>query len=111
MDTTHIITSLAPAIMLFLIAMIVKFSPPTRDNNALIVKAPEWWARDQKTWDLAHSILAKRYTIYGIILAALCGALLFLKVPYGPTLGYLLLAVLFVLANVQVRRYMNSTIK
>lgn len=111
METTHIITSLAPAIMLFLMAMIVKFFPPTRNNNALIIKAPEWWARDQKTWDLAHSMLAKRYMVFSLVLALLCAVLLFLKVSYGATLGYALLAVLFVLANVQIRKYMNSNIK
>lgn len=111
MDITHISTSLAPAIMLFLIAIIVKFFPPTRHNNALVVKAPEWWARDQKTWDLAHSMLAKRYVVFSLVLAVLCAALLFFKISYGATLGYVLLAVLFVLANVQIRKYMNSNIK
>lgn len=111
MDTTLIITSLVPAIMLFLIGVIVRFFPPTRANNALIVKAPEWWSHDQDTWDRAHSMLAKWYLVYSLVLAAFCGLLLFLEVGYGSTLGYILLAVLFLLANIQVRRSMESTKK
>lgn len=111
MNTTLIITSLAPAIMLFLIGLIVRFFPPTRDNNALISKAPEWWSRDQDTWDRAHSMLSKWYLIYSLVLAAFCLLLLFLKVGYGSTLGYILLAALFLFANIQVRRYMEATKK
>ena len=111
MDTTLIITSLAPAIMLFLIALIVRFFPPTRDNNALIMKAPDWWSRDQNTWDLAHAMLAKRYMIYSLILAGVCALLLYFEMGYGATLGYILLAVLFLLANYQVRKEMESKVR
>jgi len=111
MDTTLIITSFTPAIMLFLVAMAVRFFPPTREGNAIVMSAPEWWRRDEKTWEKAYTFLSKRYLQLSIALAALCAALLFFNLSYGATLGYLFLVAFFVLAQVQVRQYMNAKVK
>jgi len=110
-DTAVIITNLAPAIMLLIVAMIVRLFPPTRDNNPLIASVPDWWKRDQQTWSKAHKMLSKYYLIYSVVLACCCVAIMLLETVYGATIGYVLLVVFFVLANFQVRRFMSRKVK
>lgn len=111
MDTAFIMTSLTPAIMLFLVAMALRFFPPSREGSSVVMSAPEWWRRDAKTWERASGFLAKRYLVFSLILAGLCAALLFLELTYGAAIGYILLVVFFIAGQLQVRQFMKAKVK
>lgn len=111
MDKTLIITGISPALILFLVAIVVRFSPPSKESNSLLLKVPEWWSRDDATWHSAYGFLAKKYLYYSVLLAVICTALLFLAPTYGATLGYFFLLLFFAFAQFQVRQFMNKEIK
>ncbi len=111
MNKTFIITNIAPALMLFLAAMVVQFFPPSKKANTLLLKVPDWWSRDDKTWKSAYQFLAKKYLIYSVFLAIICVALFYQAPVYGATIGYLFLLLFFILAQIQVRRYMHTKVK
>lgn len=111
MTTPLILSNFTPAIMLFLVAMATRFFPPTKEGSAITISAPEWWRRDQKTWESAYKFLSKRYLQYSILLAGICVVFLFFDLSYGATIGYLLLIAFFAIAQVQVRHFMNTSIK
>ncbi|MEP0263282.1 hypothetical protein [Dokdonia sp.] len=110
MNITTILTIMAPALIALIAYGIVRFFPPSIDN-AFILKAPQWWSRDQQTWDKAYVFLAKKYILYTIILFVFCGAMFFVNWGYAMSLGYILLVFLLLLAQLQVRRYMQDTVK
>ena len=111
MNTTFIITNLAPAMMLFFIAIVVRFFPPSKGTNPFVLKVPEWWARDEKTWYSAYGFLAKRYLQYSLLLAIICIVFLWYMPVYGATFGYLFLVGFFSTAQWQARQFMNKNIK
>ena len=113
MNTTMIITTIAPALIMIIVYIIVRFFPASTDSidKSFISKAPQWWARDQKTWNTAHYYLAKKYFIYAIILTIFCVGMIFITWEYASILGYILLIVFILLANYQVRAYMQDHIK
>jgi hypothetical protein len=110
MSTPIILTAIAPALILLFVFVIVRFFPPSL-NRGFILEAPQWWSRDQATWDKGHSLLAQKYLIYGILLLLFCLAALFLEWTFGATIGYVLLIAFFVLANFQVRTIMEKSVK
>ncbi len=110
MNTTVILTTFAPALIALIAYGVVRFSPPSIDN-AFISKTPQWWSRDQDTWDKAYAFLAKKYALYAIFLFVFCGGMFFVKWGYAISLGYIVLVLLLILAQYQVRRYMQDKIK
>lgn len=110
MNTPIILTAIAPALILLFVFVIVRFFPPSL-KRGFILEAPEWWSRDQATWDKGHLLLAQKYLLYGVLLLLFCLATLFLEWTFGATIGYVLLILLFVLANFQVRKIMNKSVK
>lgn len=110
MNTTSILTTIAPALIALIAYIVVRFSPPSLDN-AFILKGPQWWSRDQETWDKSYTFLAKKYLLSTIILFVFCGAMFFIDWEYAISLGYLLLVLLILLAQYQARSYMKNTVK
>ncbi len=110
MNTNHIITIITPALIAFVAFIIVRYFPPSIDKS-FMSQAPQWWARDQDTWDKAYAFLAKKYMYYSILLAIICISLLFIDWEYGISLSYILLIVLILYAQYQVRTYMQNKIK
>ncbi len=110
MNTTAILTTMAPALIAFIAYGVVRFSPPSLDN-AFISKNPQWWSRDQETWDKAYAFLAKKYLLYAGILLIFCGVMYFIPWEYAISLGYIVLALLMLLAQYQVRSYMQDKVK
>ncbi len=111
MNNTPLLTTMAPAIMAIIFFAANKFFPPSISNGGFFSKAPEWWARNQKTWDTAFSYLTKKLGIYAVALSAICFGLTFIDWEYAPLLGFLLLFVFFLLANYQTRAYMQDKVK
>lgn len=110
MNTPIILTAIAPALILLFVFAILRFFPPSI-NTDFILKAPGWWSRDQATWDKGHLLLAQKYLLYGVMLLLFCLVVLFLEWTFGATIGYVLLIVFFVLANLQVRKIMEKSNK
>lgn len=110
MNTTQIITTITPALIAFIAFVMVRYFPPSIDKS-FMSQAPQWWARDQDTWDKAYAFLAKKYMYYSILLAIVCTTLLFIHWEYGISLSYILLVVLILYAQYQVRVYMQNTVK
>jgi len=101
------LTVLTPALILLVIAVGTRFFPPSLGNSFLI-KGPNWWSRDQQTWDTAYCILAKRYAVLGALLTICCGGLYFLEWYYAPYVGFGLLLLFFTVAHMRTRQYMRS---
>lgn len=109
MTFSQTLTILAPALILSFLWLVTKLSPPSREGTSS--RGPEWWRRDQKTWDEAQRFTTKKYGLYASILAAFCLAALFFEWEYSSLIGYGLLILLFLLAQYQVRRYMEDEVK
>lgn len=103
----EIFTILTPAFILLVIAAGTRFFPPSL-GNAFLLKGPQWWARDQKTWDTAYCYLSKVYATLGIILSGICGILKYIDWFYAPYLGFGLLFLFLTLAHIRTRRYMHK---
>jgi len=110
MDISTILTTLAPALISLALFINTRYFAPSI-GNAFLSKAPEWWMRDQDTWDKAYTVLAQKYGIGTIALFVLCSCLLFLVTPYAAYGGYAALVAYVVLANYQVRSYMQEKVK
>jgi hypothetical protein len=110
MNFPALLTTFAPALISLALFINTRYFPPSL-GNPFLSKAPEWWMRDQATWDKAYSFLAQKYGIGTIALFALCSCLLFLESPYAAYGGYIALVAYVVLANYQVRSYMQEKVK
>lgn len=110
MNITTILTIMAPALIALIAYGIVRFFPPSIDN-AFILQAPQWWSRDQETWDKAYAFLAKKYILYTIILFVFCGAMFLVDWGYAMSLGYIVLVLLLLIAQFQVRSYMRDSVQ
>lgn len=109
-DLPTILTTLAPALIGLALFINTKYFPPSI-GNTFLSKSPEWWMRDQNTWDKAYSFLAQKYGIGTIALFAICSCLLFLESPYAAYGGYVALIAYVLLSNYQVRSYMQEKVK
>lgn len=110
MTFAQTLTALAPALIMGFLWIITKFSPPSI-NGVENSRSPEWWRRDQKTWDTAQKITAKKYALFAVILGIYCITTLFFNWTFSSFLGYGLLIFFFLLAQYQVRSYMNEKMK
>ncbi|AEE19231.1 hypothetical protein JM84_0406 [Dokdonia sp. Hel_I_63] len=110
MDFPTILTTLAPALISLALYINTRYFPPSM-GNSFLAKSPEWWMRDQATWNSAYSFLAQKYGIGTIALFAICSCLFFLESPYAAYGGYVALIAYVILANYQVRSYMTDKIK
>lgn len=109
-DFPTILTTIAPALIGLALYINTKYFAPSL-GNAFLSKAPEWWSRDQVTWDQAFAFLAQKYGIGTIALFGICGCLLFIKSPYAAYGGYIALVAYVLLSNYQVRSYMQEKVK
>jgi len=103
--------TITPALMLLFVGVILKFFPPTRDTDSFLIKSPNWWSRDQKTWYKGYEILSKWVLIYGSVLAIILIGILLLEYTQYAFVGYLLMIGFFFVATWQTRKYMNKHIK
>lgn len=110
MSLPTILTTLAPALISLALFINTRYFPPSM-GNTFLSKAPEWWSRDQSTWDRAFTFLAQKYGIGTVALFAICSCLLFIKNPYAAYGGYAALITYVILANYQVRLYMQEKVK
>ena len=110
MNFPTILTTVTPALISLALYINSKYFPPSI-GNAFLSKAPEWWSRDETTWNKAYSFLAQKYGICTIALFGICGGLLFLKTPYAVYGGYVALVAYVILANYQVRSYMQEKVR
>ena len=101
------LTVLAPALILLVIAVGTRFFPPSL-GNAFLIKGPNWWSRDEQTWDIAYCYLAKRYAVLGAVLTLCCGVFYFLDWNYAPYFGFGLLLFFLFVAHFLTRKYMRS---
>ncbi len=106
----EILSALAPALILFVIALVTKYFPPSLGNSFLI-KNPDWWAQDEQTWNDAYCYLVKMYARLGLTLTLICGVLYHFGWPYASYLGYGLLFLCLAIAHLQTRSYMRSNRK
>lgn len=111
MNTTPLLTTLAPGLMALIFYAANRFFPPSISNGGFFSKAPEWWARDEKTWNTAFSYLTNKLGIYALVLLVICIGLTFVHWEYAPLIGFVLLFVFFMLANYQTRAYMLDKVK
>ena len=110
MDFPSILTTLTPAFISLALYIISKYFPPSL-GNSFLTQSPEWWSRDQTTWDKAYTFLTQKYGTSTIALFAMCGSLLFLKNPYAVLGGYVALIAYVLLINYQVRTYMKEKVQ
>jgi hypothetical protein len=101
---------MTPSLIAFAIYVVTKQFPPSLDNPFLS-KAPSWWSRDQETWDMAYTYLAKKYFQYAIILAGICVVSSFIDWEYNKAIGYGMLVIFIILAAYQQRVYMQDKVK
>lgn len=110
MTFAQTLTALAPALIMGFLWIVTKFSPPSLEGSQNS-QSPEWWRRDQKTWDLAQRITARKYALFALIITIFCITTLFFDWPFSSMIGYGLLIFFFLLAQYQVRSYMNVRVK
>lgn len=110
MNVASILTTLAPALIVFAVYVVTKQFPPSLDN-AFLSKAPVWWSRNQETWDMAYVYLAKKYLQYAIALLVICVVFSFVNWEYSVAVGYIMLVVFMILAAYQQRAYMQEKVK
>ena len=110
METTKILTTFAPALICFVVYLVTSKFPPSIDN-AFISKTPEWWARDQKTWDIAFVQLTKGYLYCTLALVVVCAISMVIDWEYNMVIGYVALIILMLLVQYRVRAFMQDKIK
>ena len=103
----EILSALAPALILLIVALVTKYFPPSLGNSFLI-KTPDWWSRDQQTWKDAYCYLVKVYAVLGLVLTAICGLLYIVGWVYSSYLSFALLFVFLALAHLRTRTYMRE---